>query len=41
MNVKILPAADAATHGLAGNHANRLGYSHLVDPTRSPAGASS
>lgn len=30
--------ADAATHGLAGNHANRLGYSHLVDPTRSPRG---
>jgi hypothetical protein len=30
--------ADAATHGLAGNHANQLGYSHLVDPTRSPRG---
>src|SRR5580692_3707631 len=30
--------ADAATHGLASNHANQLGYSHLVDPTRSPRG---
>jgi hypothetical protein len=28
--------ADAATHRLAGNQANRLGYAHFADPTRSP-----
>jgi len=28
--------ADAATHRLAGNQANRLGYAHFADPVRSP-----
>jgi hypothetical protein len=30
--------AKAATHRLAGNRANRLGYAHVADPTRSPLG---